>query len=67
MSQYRIISICQRTINVINCAREGASLISKQRVVKTKMRISFNIKTTGTKWIQSILKTMFEFMFTQVT
>ena len=66
MSQYRIISICQRTINIINCAQEGAS-ISKQGAVKKKMRICFNIKTTGTKWIQSILKIMFEFMFTQVT
>ena len=36
MSQYRIFSICQRTINIINCAQEGASLISKQRAVKKK-------------------------------
>ena len=67
MSQYRIISICQRTINIFNCAQEGASLISKQGAVKKKMHICFNIKATGTKWIQSILKIMFEFMFTQVT
>ena len=66
-SQYRIISICQRTINIINCAQEGASLISKQGAVKKKMRICFNIKATGTKWIQGILKAMFEFMLTQVT
>ena len=66
-SQYRIISICQRTINIINCAQEGASLISKQGAVKKKMRICFNIKATGIKWIQSILKAMFEFMFTEVT
>ena len=36
MSQYPIISICQRTINVIICAQEGASLISKQGAVKKK-------------------------------
>ena len=36
MSQYRIISICQRTINIFNCAQEGASLISKQGAVKKK-------------------------------
>ena len=36
MSQYRIISICQRTINVINCAQEAASLISKTGPVKKK-------------------------------
>ena len=67
MSQYRIISICQRTINIINCAQEGASLISKQGAVKKKMRICFNIKAAETKWIHSILKAMFEFMLTQVT
>ena len=54
-------------ISFINCAQEGASLISKQRAVKKKMRICVNIKATRTKWIQSILKTMFEFMLTQVT
>ena len=36
MSQYRIISICQRTINIFNCPQEGASLISKQGAVKKK-------------------------------
>ena len=36
MSQYCIISICQRTINIINCAQEGAFLINKQRAVKKK-------------------------------
>ena len=34
MSQYRII--CQTTIIIINCAQEGASLISKQGAVKKK-------------------------------
>ena len=46
MSQYRIISICQRTINIISCAQEGASLISKQGAVKKKICICFNIKAT---------------------
>ena len=36
MSQYRIISICQRTINIINCAQDGASLITRQGAVKKK-------------------------------
>ena len=62
-----IVSICQRTINTINCAQEGASLISKQWAVKKKMRICFIIKATRTKWIPSILKAMFEFILTQVT
>ena len=42
------------------------SFISKQGAVK-KMRICFNIKATGTKWIQGILKAMLEFMLKQVT
>ena len=36
MSQYRIISICQRDINIINCAQDGASLITKERAVEKK-------------------------------
>ena len=83
MSQYRIISIfdirifvirivsilsLQLSIAFINCAQECASLISKQREVKKKkMRICVNIKATRAKWIQSILKTMFQFMLTQMT
>ena len=62
MIQHRIISICQRTINVINCAQEGASLICKQGAVRKKMRIYFKIKAARAKWIQSILKTMFELL-----
>ena len=58
MSQYLIISICQRTINIINCAQEEVSLITKQWTVKKKMHIRFNIKAIRTKWIQSILKTV---------
>ena len=34
MSKYPIISICQRLINIINCAQEGASLTTKQGIVK---------------------------------
>ena len=67
MSQYRIISICKRTVNIINWSQEGTSLITKQGAVKKKMRICFNVKVTRTKWIQSILKTMFKFMLTQMT
>ena len=53
MIQYRIINIYDiRTINIINCAEEGASLICKQRAVKKKMRICVNINATLTKWIQ---------------
>ena len=63
----RIISIFQRTINIFNCAQEGASLITNQGIAKEKMRICLNIKATRTKWIQSILKTMFELMLTQLT
>ena len=55
------------SISFINCAQEGVSLITKERAVKQRMRICVNIKATRTKWIQSIFKTMFEFMLTQVT
>ena len=51
MSQYLIFTICQITINIINCAQEDAFLISKQGAVKKKICICFNIKATGTKWI----------------
>ena len=67
MTHYRIFIICQRTVNTIKCAQEGASWITKQGAVKKKMCICFKIKTTRTKWIQSILKTMFEFVLTQMT
>ena len=46
MTQYCIIRICQRAINIINCAQEGASLIAEQEAVKEKMRICFNMKNT---------------------
>ena len=67
MSQYRINSICQGTINIMNCAEVDASLITKQVAVKKEMGICFNIKVARTKCIQSILKTMFEFTLTQMT
>ena len=67
MSQYRINSICQGTINIINCAEVDASLITKQVAVKKEMGICFNIKVARTKCIQSILKTIFEFALTQMT
>ena len=52
MIKYWIIIICQRNINIINCAQEGASLINKEGAIKKKMRISFNIKVTlKTVWI----------------
>ena len=54
------------SISFINCAQDCVSLISKQKAVKKKMRICVNIKVTRAKWIQSIFKTMFEFMPTQV-
>ena len=67
MSQYQIISICQRTINIISCAQGSASLIINQGAAKKKMGIYFSIKVTRTKWIQSTLKTLFEFMLTQMS
>ena len=63
ISQYRIICVYQRTINIINCAKESASLITKQEAVKKKMCICFDIKATQTK----CLKTMFENMLPQMT
>ena len=54
ISQYQIIRICKRMINIINCAQEDASLISEQGTVKKKMHILFNIKSTQIKWMQSI-------------
>ena len=49
MSQVQIIVICHRTISIINCTQEGASLITKQEAVKKKVLICFNIKVTQTK------------------
>ena len=63
ISQYRIVSVYQRTINIINCAKEGASLITKQGAAKKKMCICFDIKATQTK----CLKTMFENMLPQMS
>ena len=63
ISQYRIISVIQRTTNIINCAKEGASLITKQGAVKKKICICFDIKATQTK----CLKTTFENMLPQMT
>ena len=34
-------SICQRTVNTINSANEGASLITKQGAVKNSLRGMF--------------------------
>ena len=69
MSEYRIISICQRTINIINCAQEGVSLISKQGTVKKKNACLFQHHGHRNKMDSkmSILKAVFEFMLTQVT
>ena len=36
MSQCCIISFCRRAINIINCAQEGTSLITKQGAVTEK-------------------------------
>ena len=62
-----IIRICQSAINIIHCTQEGTFSIVEQGEVKEKIRICFDIKTTQTKWIQSNLKSMFEFMLTQMT
>ena len=43
-----IIRICQRAINIINCAQEGVFSITGQGAVKEKIRICFDIKTTRT-------------------
>ena len=66
MSQYRIISICQRTISVDNCRQEGASLDTKQETVNRKLLITFNIKATQAKLIQGVFKTMYEFVLKQI-
>ena len=58
-------SIYQRAIIIINSAQKCASLSTKREAVKKQMHICFNkSRPIRTKWIQSILKTMFEFMFT---
>ena len=43
-----IIRICQRAINIINCAQEGVFSITGQGAVKEKIRICFDIRTTRT-------------------
>ena len=39
-SYYGIISICHKTVNIINCAQDGAALITKQMVVKKHVYVS---------------------------
>ena len=60
------INICQITNNIINCAQESVSLLTKGGAVMIKMQICFNIKVRGTKRIQSILKLMLELVLTQM-
>ena len=60
-----LVFIKEPSISLIMLKRK--SLITKQEASKEKMRICFNIKATRSKWIQSILKTMFELTLTQVT
>ena len=67
MSQYRIISIVTKTINIINCTQESGFSITKQGAAKKKMHILSNIQATQAKCIISILKTIFERMHTQMT
>ena len=38
MSEYLVIIICERTINIINYAQEGSSLITKQEAVTKKKK-----------------------------
>ena len=53
MGQYRINSICQGTIDIINYAQECAPLITYQGAVKKKLSICFNIKAAQTQSIDS--------------
>ena len=39
ISQCCVINVGQRAINIINCAQEGASLITEQEAVKEEMHI----------------------------
>ena len=64
MSQYQIISICQKTINIINCVQEGASLITKQGAAKKKHIL---VSTLTPQEQNCFLKTMFEFVLTEMT
>ena len=57
-----LVFVKELSISFINCAQEGASLISKQGALNKRMRICFTIKAAGTKWIQSFLKAIIEFM-----
>ena len=41
ISQCYVINVGQRAINIINCAQEGASLITEQEAVKEEMHICF--------------------------
>ena len=66
MSQYRIISICQRTINIIKCAQEVASLTIKRGALKEKNAYFFQHQGHRNKMDSEYLEN-FEFMLTQVT
>ena len=50
-----------------NSAEEGMSFISVHGRVENVMRSPLNIKTTVANRIKCVLKTMFEFVFTQMT
>lgn len=50
ISQVQIMSICQETINVINCVQDGTSLCTNQEAVKKSVRICLYITSTRTKW-----------------
>ena len=41
ISQYCVINVGKRAINIINCDQEGASLITEQEAVKGEMHICF--------------------------
>ena len=64
---YIIISTIQWfTINATYKAVESAFCINKEGAVEKKVSSGLNILTTVTKRIYWVLKTMFEFMFSQV-
>ena len=71
MSQYRIISICERTVKIIHYAEEGASLITRGSkdfsFFLSLMHICFNNRAIQTECIQCILKTIFECVLSQIT
>ena len=57
-----------RTIhNILNRAQEDKFFVLKSGTVEKKMYALLDISAAPTNWFEGVLKTVFKFMFTQIT